>query len=154
AYTGRGIRVDSAGRHGRHQRTPGTEPGRRQDRADQAPAPRRRPSRRRWGRAGGWTSPVPGLPTETTPRAVMAGAFVFAQEDSMFEGQPQAELDQMIKGNREFKQLYQRHKELDKKVLDAELGVLPIDDTTLSQMKREKLAAKDRLTRLYDTLQH
>ena len=60
----------------------------------------------------------------------------------------------VIKGNREFKQLYQRHKELDKKVLDAELGVLPIDDTTLSQMKREKLAAKDRLTRLYDTLQH
>jgi len=72
----------------------------------------------------------------------------------MFEGQPQAELDQLIKGNQEFKQLYQRHKELDKKVLDAELGVLPIDDTTLSQMKREKLAAKDRLTRLYDTLRH
>ncbi len=72
----------------------------------------------------------------------------------MFEGQPQAELDQLIKGNQEFKQLYQRHKELDKKVLDAELGVLPIDDTTLSQMKREKLAAKDRLTRLYATLRH
>ncbi|TYT27119.1 MULTISPECIES: YdcH family protein [Luteimonas] len=72
----------------------------------------------------------------------------------MFEGQPQAELDKLINDNREFKQLYQRHKELDKKVLDAELGVLPIDDTTLSQMKREKLAAKDRLTRLYDTLQH
>jgi uncharacterized protein YdcH (DUF465 family) len=72
----------------------------------------------------------------------------------MFEGQPQAELDKLINDNREFKQLYQRHKELDKKVLDAELGVLPIDDTTLSQMKREKLAAKDRLTRLYDILQH
>lgn len=72
----------------------------------------------------------------------------------MFEGQPQAELDKLIKGNPEFKQLYQRHRELDKKVLDAELGVLPIDDTTLSQMKREKLAAKDRLTQLYDVLQH
>ena len=72
----------------------------------------------------------------------------------MFEGQPQAELDQLIKGNQEFKQLYQRHKELDKKVLDAELGVLPIDDTTLSQMKREKLAAKDRLTRMFDRLHH
>lgn len=72
----------------------------------------------------------------------------------MFEGQPQADLDRLIQGNQEFKQLYQRHKELDKKVLDAELGVLPIDDVTLSQMKREKLAAKDRLTRLYDTLQH
>ncbi|HRO25874.1 MAG TPA: YdcH family protein [Gammaproteobacteria bacterium] len=72
----------------------------------------------------------------------------------MFEGQPQADLDRLIQGNQEFKQLYQRHKELDKKVLDAELGVLPIDDVTLSQMKREKLAAKDRLTRLYDNLQH
>ena len=68
----------------------------------------------------------------------------------MFEGQPQAELDRLIKGNPEFKQLYQRHKELDKKVLDAELGVLPVDDTTLLQMKREKLAAKDRLSRLFE----
>lgn len=68
----------------------------------------------------------------------------------MFEGQPQAELDAMIKGNHEFRQLYQRHKELDKQVLDAELGVLPVDDFTLTRMKREKLAAKDRLTRLYD----
>ncbi|MCR6663402.1 MAG: YdcH family protein [Luteimonas sp.] len=72
----------------------------------------------------------------------------------MFEGQSQAELDALIKGNAEFKQLYQRHKELDKKVLDAELGVLPIDDVRLSQMKREKLAAKDRLTRMFDILKH
>jgi uncharacterized protein YdcH (DUF465 family) len=71
----------------------------------------------------------------------------------MFEGQPQAELDAMMKGNSEFRQLYQRHKELDKQVLDAELGVLPVDDMTLSRMKREKLAAKDRLTRLYDAHQ-
>ncbi len=72
----------------------------------------------------------------------------------MFEGQPQAELEALIQGNTEFAQLYHRHKELDKQVLDAELGVLPIDDATLSQMKREKLAAKDRLTRLYDVLHH
>jgi uncharacterized protein YdcH (DUF465 family) len=72
----------------------------------------------------------------------------------MFEGQPQAELDAIIQGNNEFKQLYQRHKQLDKQVLDAELGVLPVDDLTLSQMKREKLAAKDRLTRLFDVLHH
>jgi uncharacterized protein len=72
----------------------------------------------------------------------------------MFEGQSQAELDTLIKGNAEFKQLYQRHQELNKKVLDAELGVLPIDDVTLSQMKREKLAAKDRLTRMFDIHRH
>ncbi|HEX2083127.1 MAG TPA: YdcH family protein [Xanthomonadaceae bacterium] len=72
----------------------------------------------------------------------------------MFEGRPQAELDEIMKANAEFRQLYYRHKELDKQVLDAELGVLPIDDSTLSQMKREKLAAKDRLTRMYESIQH
>lgn len=70
----------------------------------------------------------------------------------MFEGQPQAEFDAVIKSNPEFRRLYHHHKELDKKVMDAELGVLPIDDTTLSQMKREKLAAKDRLLRMYDSI--
>ena len=68
----------------------------------------------------------------------------------MFEEQPQPGIDALIKANPEFKQLYQRHQVLDKKVMDAELGVLPIDDLTLGQMKREKLAAKDRLVRLYD----
>jgi uncharacterized protein YdcH (DUF465 family) len=72
------------------------------------------------------------------------------KEAFMFEEQPQPEIDALIKSNPEFKQLYQRHKDLDKKVMDAELGVLPIDDTTLGQMKREKLAAKDRLIQLYD----
>ncbi|QWP78535.1 YdcH family protein [Lysobacter sp. K5869] len=71
----------------------------------------------------------------------------------MFEERPQPEIDALIKSNPEFKQLYQRHKDLDKKVMDAELGVLPIDDTTLGQMKREKLAAKDRLVQLYESQQ-
>jgi uncharacterized protein YdcH (DUF465 family) len=72
----------------------------------------------------------------------------------MFEGQPQTEVEALLKANAEFRQLYHRHKELDKQVLDAELGVLPVDDNRLSQMKREKLAAKDRLTRMYDALHH
>ena len=72
----------------------------------------------------------------------------------MFEEQPQQEIDALMRSNPEFKQLYQRHRDLDKKVMDAELGVLPIDDVTLSQMKREKLAAKYRLVRLYDAGHH
>ena len=67
----------------------------------------------------------------------------------MFEGQPQGDLEATMKANPEFRQLYFRHKELDKQVLDAELGVLPLDDLTLGQMKREKLAAKERLLRMY-----
>lgn len=72
----------------------------------------------------------------------------------MFEGQPQNEVEAMIKSDPEFRQLYHRHRELDKQVLDAELGVLPLDDVTLAQMKREKLHAKDRLTRMYDAKRH
>jgi len=68
----------------------------------------------------------------------------------MFEGQPQAEIDALIKSDPEFKQLYQLHRTLDKKVTDAELGVLPIDDNTLGQMKRDKLHAKQRLLQIYD----
>jgi len=72
----------------------------------------------------------------------------------MFEGQSQNDVDAMMKSDREFRQLYHRHRELDKQVLDAELGVLPLDNNTLSRMKREKLYAKDRLTRMYQTKQH
>lgn len=70
----------------------------------------------------------------------------------MFESQPQSELDELLKVNPEFRQLYHHHKELDKKVLDAELGVLPVDDTKLSALKREKLAAKDQLSRMFATI--
>ncbi|MGY0557930.1 YdcH family protein [Lysobacter sp. A286] len=67
----------------------------------------------------------------------------------MFDDQAQPEIEALINANPEFKQLYQRHKKLDKKVMDAELGVSAVDDVTLTQMKREKLAAKDRLSRMY-----
>ena len=60
----------------------------------------------------------------------------------MFEGQPQNEIDTMMKTDPEFRLLYHRHRELDKQVLDAELGVLPLDDNNLSKMKREKLGSK------------
>jgi len=72
----------------------------------------------------------------------------------MFEGQPQQDLDALMKSDPEFRQLYHRHRELDKQVLDAELGVLPVDDTTLNRMKKEKLVAKDRLTRMFDQRRH
>ena len=68
----------------------------------------------------------------------------------MFEAHPQSEVEALCNSDREFRQLYQRHKELDKQVLDAELGVLPLDDATLVRMKKEKLFAKDRLTRMFD----
>lgn len=68
----------------------------------------------------------------------------------MFETHPQNEVDALMKSDTEFRQLFRRHQELDKQVLDAELGVLPIDDTTLARMKKEKLYAKDRLLRMFE----
>lgn len=73
------------------------------------------------------------------------------KEVVMFEGQPQSEIDALMKANPEFKQLYQQHKKLNKKCMDAGLGVLPIDDVTLGQMKREKLLAKQKLLRIYES---
>jgi uncharacterized protein YdcH (DUF465 family) len=72
----------------------------------------------------------------------------------VFEGQSKQDIDSMMEADSSFRQLYFYHKKLDKKVNDAELGVLPIDDMTLTRMKREKLQAKDRLTRmLYESRQ-
>ena len=67
----------------------------------------------------------------------------------MFEGQPAADVEALLSSDPEFRRLYSRHRQLDKQVLDAELGVLPMDDVTLARMKKEKLHAKDRLTRLF-----
>lgn len=68
----------------------------------------------------------------------------------MFESQPQSDVEAMVKSDPEFRTLLNRHRQLDRQVLDAELGVLPVDDTTLVKMKKEKLYAKDKLTRLFD----
>ena len=72
----------------------------------------------------------------------------------MFEGQSKQEIESMMAADSAFRQLYFHHQKLDKKVNDAELGVLPIDGLTLTRMKREKLLAKDRLTRMLREAKH
>ena len=67
----------------------------------------------------------------------------------MFEGH-QHEVESLMQNDSEFRSLYMRHRELDKQVLDAELGVLPLDDMTLVKLKKEKLWAKDRLTHMFE----
>jgi uncharacterized protein YdcH (DUF465 family) len=69
----------------------------------------------------------------------------------MFENQPGNEVEALLESDSEFRKLFRRHQELDKQVLDAELGVLPLDDITLVKMKKEKLQAKDRLTRILES---
>ena len=72
----------------------------------------------------------------------------------MFEERPAGEVDTLLKSNPEFRQLYQQHQDLDRRVMNAELGISPLDDLELSRLKREKLAAKDRLVRIADTIIH
>lgn len=69
----------------------------------------------------------------------------------MFENQAGSEIEALLKSDEEFRELFRRHQELDKQVLDAELGVLPLDDVSLVKMKKEKLYAKDRLTRILES---
>ncbi|GLQ95623.1 YdcH family protein [Dyella mobilis] len=69
----------------------------------------------------------------------------------MFEDQQRDAVEAFMKADAEFRRLYQHHRELDSKVHDAEIGVLPIDDATLLGMKKEKLYAKEKLQRMWDT---
>jgi len=68
----------------------------------------------------------------------------------MFENQQRDDVEALMKANAEFRRLYQHHRELDSKVHDAEIGVLPLDDFTLASMKKEKLHAKTRLERMWE----
>ncbi len=68
----------------------------------------------------------------------------------MFE-QNQKEIESLMQSNAEFRSLYQRHRELDGKVRDAEIGVLPMDSVTLLNMKKEKLHAKDKLIHMWES---
>ena len=72
----------------------------------------------------------------------------------MFEDRSVSELDSLIKGNPEVRQLYQHHHDLDRRVMNADLGIRPVDDLELTRMKREKLHAKDRLFRMASSLLH
>ena len=70
----------------------------------------------------------------------------------MFEHR-QNKLDELIKENEDFRRIYDRHQELDKRVTAAELGTAPMEDLALNQLKKEKLWAKDRLAMLMDAVQ-
>lgn len=70
----------------------------------------------------------------------------------MFENQKDR-MEIMLKENEEFRRLYNRHQQLEKRVLAAEYGTAPMEDLALNQLKREKLRTKDQLTRLMDQSQ-
>ncbi len=70
----------------------------------------------------------------------------------MFEQHEIEDVESLMSRNTEFRQLVHKHKELDNKVRDAELGVLPMDEVTLHNLKKQKLWAKDKLTVMWESL--
>jgi uncharacterized protein len=70
----------------------------------------------------------------------------------MFE-QRQEQMQILLKGNEDFRRLYNQHQQLEKRVIAAENGTAPMEDLALNQLKREKLKAKDQLFRIMDQAQ-
>ena len=68
----------------------------------------------------------------------------------MFEHR-QDKMDELIKENEDFRRIYDRHQELDKRVTAAELGTAPMEDLALNQLKKEKLWIKDKLAVYMDS---
>jgi len=67
----------------------------------------------------------------------------------MFENHKD-QMEILLKSNDDFRQLYNRHQQLEKRVIAAENGTAPMEDGALNQLKREKLQAKDQLTRMME----
>ena len=57
----------------------------------------------------------------------------------------QETLEKLLAENSEFKKMYQRHAELNEKVDRAGHGELGLCDETVTDMKKEKLALRDRM---------
>jgi uncharacterized protein len=70
----------------------------------------------------------------------------------MFENRKD-QMEILLKNNEDFRRLYNRHQQLEKRVLAAETGTAPMENLALNQLKREKLWAKDQLSRIMDQAQ-
>ena len=68
----------------------------------------------------------------------------------MFEHRQEI-MDKLMKENENFRRIFNRHQELDKRVTAAELGTAPMEDLALNQLKKEKLWAKDKLAQMMDS---
>ena len=62
----------------------------------------------------------------------------------MFENDQEI-VQALLSEDHEFRQLHKRHDWLKDKVKKADLGVMPLNDLTLAEMKKEKLHTKDRM---------
>jgi uncharacterized protein YdcH (DUF465 family) len=71
------------------------------------------------------------------------------QEVSMFEYDRDV-MATLLQQNREFKNLYDKHEQLDQDVHEAEIGTRPVDHLELHKWKKEKLFVKDRMAMMIE----
>ncbi len=69
----------------------------------------------------------------------------------MFEHRQEV-MEKLMKESEDFRRIFNRHQELDKRVEEAELGTAPMEDLALNQLKKEKLWAKDRLANIMNSV--
>jgi uncharacterized protein YdcH (DUF465 family) len=69
----------------------------------------------------------------------------------MFEHRQEV-MEKLLKESEDFRRIFNRHQQLDKRVNEAELGTAPMEDLALNQLKKEKLWAKDQLANLMDSV--
>ncbi|WP_343124045.1 MULTISPECIES: YdcH family protein [Luteibacter] len=93
------------------------------------------------------------VPAWLPSRPVRAADRSHREEIDMFENQQRDDVEKFIHADAEIRRLYFRHKELDSKLEDAGRGCLALGDEALTQMKREKLQAKEQLQRMWETWQ-
>jgi uncharacterized protein YdcH (DUF465 family) len=92
----------------------------------------------------------PSLPL-ASPQSAGAGACQRRrpQEVSMFEYDRDV-MATLLQQNREFKNLYDKHEQLDQDVHEAEIGTRPVDHLELHKWKKEKLFVKDRMAMIIE----
>lgn len=56
----------------------------------------------------------------------------------------------LLAENKDFKRLFDKHDQLKKRVRDANVGMEPVDDFSLENMKKEKLLLKDRMAAIIE----
>ncbi|MBF0283896.1 MAG: DUF465 domain-containing protein [Magnetococcales bacterium] len=68
----------------------------------------------------------------------------------MFENQ-QDVVKKLLESNPEFRELHDKHQDLNNKVHEATTGVVAIDSYSLEKMKKEKLMLKDRMASILNS---
>lgn len=59
-------------------------------------------------------------------------------------------VETLLSDNENFQALYQKHHQLKERVMNAAHGIHPLDDLTISKIKKEKLLAKDKMAGLIE----